>query len=134
MCVKDNSRRGLVRSLFKGVRCVERRNGERLMKKADSFRMERRRRRTRWADCVERDLAGVGGVENESKGSEGVETGGGVGSEGGSVAKKKEQKSATGIGASLTPGFMSNQKYFIVCLKAIGFKTENSLQTHPLFN
>ena len=28
----------------------------------------------------------------------------------------------------------SNNKYFIVCLKTIHFKTENCLQTHPLIN
>ena len=65
--VKGSFRRKLARSW---LMWTERKEGERLTKRADALRVEGRRRirrpRLRWEDCVKRDLVGV---ENESKGS-----------------------------------------------------------------
>ena len=59
-----------------------------------------------------RDLTGMGGEWRTRAGNGGVETGGGDGSETGSLTKRKEGKhnSTTSIGASLTPDFRDKEE------------------------
>ena len=80
---------------------MERMEGERLTKRADALRVEGRRiigRPTpRREDCVKRDLSRAGGVRGTRTRDTWREDGG----ETGSVTKKKEKKSTTGIGDSL---------------------------------
>ena len=58
-----------MRSQLKWAGHVERMEGVRLTKRADAIRVEGRRRRgrprLRWEDCMKRDLAGVGGEDEE---------------------------------------------------------------------
>ena len=75
--VKGSFRGKLVRSWLKWAGYMERMEGERLTKTADVLRVDGRRPRLRWEDCVNRDLAGLGvewrsrakyrGVENEGE-------------------------------------------------------------------
>ena len=86
-----------------------------LMNRVDALRVEGRRRRGRprlkWEDCVKRDLAGVGGKWRMGARDGGMEMVGADGSETGLVMKKKgEQKSMTGIGASLTLDFRDTEE------------------------
>ena len=64
--VKESLTMKLLRSRLKCAGDVERMEGERLTKKADTLRMDGRRRRRRsgrprlgWEDCLKKDFAGV---------------------------------------------------------------------------
>ena len=59
--------------------------------------------------CEERFGGSGMGVENENEGWGRMETVGGDSNEMGSVTKKKEEKSTTGIGTNLTPDYKDKE-------------------------
>ena len=82
------------------------------------MRLEMRRPKLRWEDCVKRDLAGLVGVWRTRAGG-GMETGCGDGSETGSVTKKKGKNIDDRYRCQPHPDFRGKEESHIVVYPSI---------------